>query len=61
MQKISEYLEHADECRRMASLTTDPSHKEALLNMAQTWKNLAKARARENARIKRIKEIESSD
>jgi hypothetical protein len=29
--------------------------------MAQTWKNLAEARARENARINRIKEIESSD
>lgn len=45
----------------MASATTNLPHKDALLNMAQTWTNLAEARTRENERSKRIKAIESTE
>jgi hypothetical protein len=53
MHKISDYLEHAEECRRLAK-AADPAHKEALLRMAQTWTDLAHARAQEIERSKRL-------
>jgi hypothetical protein len=55
MDKISEYLIHADACRKMAKSATDPAHKEALLRVAQTWTELAHAREQENARRERLR------
>lgn len=46
MRKLSEYLKHADECRRMAR-TASPAHREQLENMAATWTQLAEARKRQ--------------
>ncbi len=54
MYKISDYLQHAEECRRLAKLATVPDHSEALLRMAQTWTDLAAARAQQIERSKRI-------
>ena len=46
MRKVSEYEAHADECRRMAAQAKNPDHKAQLINMAETWEMLARARAR---------------
>jgi hypothetical protein len=37
MKKVSEYRQHARECRDMAARTTDPNQRSMLLNMAETW------------------------
>ena len=45
MKKVSEYLEHAAECRKMATRAL-PEHREMLLHMADTWEMLARDRER---------------
>jgi len=47
MRKISEYQEHADECRRLASQVANQSHKARLEEMAQTWEMLAQERLKQ--------------
>jgi hypothetical protein len=44
MRKISEYQEHADECRLLAKTSLSPEHKAMLENMARTWEALAEER-----------------
>jgi hypothetical protein len=46
MRKISEYQEHANECRLLARTAVSPEHKAMLENMAQTWESLAEERKR---------------
>jgi hypothetical protein len=50
MRKVSEYEEHAEECRKMARQTKNPQHKKQLEEMAQTWDMLAKERAKQIAK-----------
>ena len=45
MKKVSEYLKHAAECREMAR-TASNSHRAQLIQMAETWEQLADARTR---------------
>ena len=45
MRKLSEYREHAAECREMAR-TAPPTHRQQLEQMAATWEQLAAARQR---------------
>ena len=45
MRKLSEYREHAAECREMAR-TAPPTHRQQLEQMAATWEQLAVARQR---------------
>jgi hypothetical protein len=45
MKKASEYIEHAEECRKMATKAL-PEHREMLMQMAQTWEMLARDRQR---------------
>ena len=45
MRKLSEYREHAAECREMAR-TAPPTHRQQLEQMAATWDQLAVARQR---------------
>jgi hypothetical protein len=52
MRKVSEYEAHADECRRMAAQMSNPEHKTRLIQMAETWEMLAKARAKQLSRAK---------
>jgi hypothetical protein len=47
MRKVSEYEQHAEECRKMAAHTKNPTHKKQLEDMAEAWEMLAKARARQ--------------
>lgn len=50
MRKVSEYMEHAAECRRMANQMRDSQHKKQLEDMAQAWEMLARERTRELAK-----------
>jgi hypothetical protein len=43
MKKASEYREHAAECRQLAA-TMDGEHQRQLLEMADTWEQLAHER-----------------
>lgn len=42
-ERKAKYLRHADECRSLARLAP-PDQRDALLDMAKTWENLAAAR-----------------
>jgi hypothetical protein len=54
MRKVSEYLEHAAECRKMASQMRNPQHKKQLEDMAQAWEMLARERARQLAKTAKV-------
>jgi hypothetical protein len=47
MRKVSEYEEHAIECRRMARKVQDANHKDQLEDMAKAWETLADKRRRQ--------------
>jgi hypothetical protein len=44
MRKVSEYQQHVSECLQMASGTANSEHKRMLVDMAEAWKMLARAR-----------------
>jgi hypothetical protein len=44
MKKASEYRQHAEECRAIARSMIDDGQREQLLNMAETWEQLAAER-----------------
>jgi hypothetical protein len=46
MKKSSDYSQHADECRALARRMDNVEKRGMLLKMADTWENLAEARAR---------------
>ncbi len=46
MRKVSEYRQHADECRALAAKMMHADEREQLLAMAATWDHLAEERAR---------------
>ncbi|KAA2241136.1 hypothetical protein [Salinarimonas soli] len=41
MEKLNDYRGHARECRRLATLTSREDHRAALIQMAETWEQLA--------------------
>jgi hypothetical protein len=45
MIKVSQYEQHAAECRQMAARVGDPDQKAQLEEMAQAWEALARDRA----------------
>ena len=59
MKKISDYRDHANECRTMAKRTRSQAQRDMLLKMAETWDGLAGARERTVASKERIAKIES--
>ena len=46
MRQVSEYREHAMECRRLASQMQVEDHRDQLLSMAETWDRMAEERER---------------
>jgi hypothetical protein len=58
VRKISDYLRHAEECRRLAHTADTAEHKQTLLAMAQTWLELAEARKGEIERQRRVVRID---
>jgi hypothetical protein len=51
MRKVSEYREHAKECRQLARQIKDPAHQKQLEEMAQAWDMLAAERTRQLGKI----------
>ena len=49
MRKLKEYLEHERACREMAR-NAQPAHRNQLIQMAETWEQLAEARKRQLAK-----------
>ena len=52
MRKVSEYRQHAKECRA--------EHRQMLLNMAVTWESLANDRIRTAEGLERIAKLEKA-
>jgi uncharacterized protein YjiS (DUF1127 family) len=46
MRKVTEYREHARECRKLAALMAEPESRAQLLNIADSWDQLADERER---------------
>ncbi len=46
MQRVREYLHHAETCRTVAAKARDPSRREELLDLAVKWTFLAGERER---------------
>ena len=59
LRKISEYYQHAAECRQLSRLAGNADHAAMLENMAQTWENLAREREQHLARQDRIASLEN--
>ena len=58
MRKISEYHEHAAECRKLSKGAGNPDQAAMLENMAKTWETLAVEREEYLARQERIANLE---
>ncbi len=46
MKKVSEYRQHANECRALAANMSNHEQRDQLLKMADTWDRLAEERER---------------
>jgi hypothetical protein len=44
IRKVSEYEQHAADCRRLAAETSNQTKKKKLLDMAEEWSRLAEGR-----------------
>jgi len=53
MRKVSQYRQHAKECRGLANQSRSPEHRQMPLNIAATWESLA------NDRIKTAEGLEN--
>jgi hypothetical protein len=47
MRKVSEYEQHAEECRGLVFSMKDPTHKRQLMEMAEAWVMVAEERAKQ--------------
>ena len=50
MKKVSDYRQHAAECRALAQQMKPADQRERLLEMARTWDKLAEERERADRR-----------
>jgi hypothetical protein len=60
MSKVSEYRQHAKECRGLAKTVRSPQHREILLDMAATWDRLAADRINTAEGLERIANLEKA-
>ena len=60
MRKVEEYKKHAQECRQLATASSNEESRIQLLEMAETWEALARDRAEQIAREKRIMALEAN-
>jgi hypothetical protein len=58
MSKVSEYRQHAKECRSLAKTVRFSQHREMLLNMAAAWDSLANDRIKTEGGLERIAKLE---
>jgi hypothetical protein len=47
MRTVTEYRKHAEKCWELANFTTEPTNKEILERLAETWEKLADLRKRD--------------
>jgi hypothetical protein len=57
MKKASEYHQHAEECRDMASRATSEEQRQTLIKMADTWDSLGSEREAMLAQKQRIDDL----
>jgi hypothetical protein len=57
MRKVSEYEEHAAECRKLAAQIKDPKHKAQLEEMASAWDMMARVRRDQLARNDSLRKL----
>lgn len=50
MRKVSEYEQHASECRQLAATTKDQTHRKQFEDMADAWAMLARERQKQIAK-----------
>jgi hypothetical protein len=55
MQKADDFRKHAQECRATAKRARSPGDRGMLLNMAQTWEDLAASRVRQFSQRERMR------
>ena len=60
MSKISEYRQHAKECRSLAKTVRFSQHREMLLSMAAAWDSLANDRIKTEEGLERIAKLENA-
>jgi hypothetical protein len=60
MRKVSEYRQHARECRSLAKTARFSQHREILLNMAAAWETLANDRIKTAEGLERIAKLENA-
>jgi hypothetical protein len=60
MRKVSEYRQHAKECRGLANQSRSPEHRQMLLNIAATWESLANDRIKTAEGLERIAKLEKT-
>jgi hypothetical protein len=60
MSKVSEYRQHAKECRGLAKQSRSAEHRQMLLNIAATWESLADDRIRTAEGLERIARLEKT-
>jgi hypothetical protein len=60
MKKVSEYRQHAKECRALAKTVRSPQHRDMLVNMAATWDRLAEDRIKTAKGLERIADLEKA-
>jgi hypothetical protein len=60
MKKVSEYRQHAKECRGLAKTVRSPPHRDMLVNMAATWDRLAEDRIKTAKGLERIADLEKA-
>jgi len=60
MSKVSEYRQHARECRSLANTARFSRHREMLLKMATAWETLANDCIKTAEGLERIAQLENT-
>jgi hypothetical protein len=60
MRKVEEYRRNADECRQLATRSSNDETRTQLLHMAETWEGLARDREEQIARQERMSALDGS-
>jgi hypothetical protein len=61
MRKVEEYRRNAEECRQLATRSSNEETRTQLLQMAETWEGLARDREEQIARQERMSALEGNE
>ncbi len=61
MRKVEEYRRNAEECRQLATRSSNEETRTQLLQMAETWEGLARDREEQIARQERMSALEENE